>query len=28
LAMADTCNRHSPSLKTLDDSHRVSCFLY
>jgi adenylate cyclase len=28
LAMDDICNRHSPSLETLDTGHRVSCFLF
>jgi oligopeptide/dipeptide ABC transporter ATP-binding protein len=28
LAVDDVCNRRSPSLKTLDDGRRVSCFLY
>jgi peptide/nickel transport system ATP-binding protein len=28
LAMDDVCNRRCPSLKTLDDGRRVSCFLY
>ena len=28
LAVDNTCNRRSPSLKTLDAAHRVSCFLF
>ncbi|MBC2712408.1 MAG: ABC transporter ATP-binding protein [Desulfosarcina sp.] len=28
LAVDNTCNRRSPSLKTLDAGHRVSCFLF
>ena len=27
-AVEDTCNRRTPTLKTLDAGHRVSCFLY
>ena len=27
-AVEDTCNRHSPTLKTLGAGHRVSCFLF